>query len=129
MPRTARQQVGDDAEALVAAHLAALGWTVLGRRVHAGRAEVDLVALDPGPPRRVVAVEVRWRSRRDWGLPEETFDRRKAWRVRAGLLRLVAAGVLPDGTPLPPAGASVDLVALEPSRAGPPRLRHHREVA
>ena len=72
--RTAKQEAGDEAEALVAARLLAAGWTVLGRNVHAGRGELDLVAIDPGPPRELVIVEVRRRTSRSFGLAEETLS-------------------------------------------------------
>jgi len=68
--RTAAQRAGDDAEALAAAHLRTLGWRVLARQVRVGRAELDLLAIDPGPPPALVVVEVRWRSRREFGLAE-----------------------------------------------------------
>lgn len=130
MTRTAAQRTGDAAEAFVARHLQRRGWRVLARRLRVGRSELDLVALDPGPPRRLVAVEVRWRSGRGWGLPEETWRGSKRRSVRAGLTRLLAAGALPDGRPLPRAAPAIDLVAVEPGviSGGPPRLRHHRDV-
>ncbi|MFM2105900.1 MAG: hypothetical protein RL338_932 [Chloroflexota bacterium] len=130
MTRTAAQRTGDAAEALVERHLTRRGWRILARRLRVGRSELDLVALDPGPPPRLVAVEVRWRSARDWGLPEETWRGSKRRSVRAGLARLLAAGALPDGRPLPRAVPAIDLVAVEPGPVGggPPRLRHHRDV-
>src|SRR5512139_1117484 len=93
--RTAAQHSGDAAEVAAAARLAAGGWQVLGRQVRAGRAELDLIAVDPGPPATLVIVEVRWRGSRAFGLAEETVDRRKIGRLRAGLARLQAAGTLP----------------------------------
>ena len=60
--RTPAQRAGDAAETLVAARLLAAGWTILARNVHVGRHELDLVAIDPGPPAALVVVEVRWRS-------------------------------------------------------------------
>src|SRR5450756_883261 len=81
-PRTLAQRAGDAAEDDVAARLSARGWRILGRRVRAGRSELDLVAVDPGPPRTLVIVEVRWRRRRDFGLPEETVDHRKLAHLR-----------------------------------------------
>ena len=128
--RTAAQRTGDAAEAAVAARLEAAGWTVLGRQVRAGRAELDLVALDPGPPAALVVVEVRWRRCRDFGLAEETVDRHKVARLRAGLSRLAAAGALPGGRPLPPLPGRIDLVVGEPAtRPGDsPRFRHHRAI-
>jgi putative endonuclease len=126
--RTSAQRAGDAAETLVAEHLVGLGWTILGRNLRLGRNEVDLVALDPGPPRAIVLVEVRWRARRDFGLPEDTFDWRKRAHLRAALGRLLETGSLPDGRPLPAAALRVDLVVVEPPTVAgaAPRLRHHR---
>jgi putative endonuclease len=122
--RTAAQQAGDAAESLVAAHLAEAGWTVLARNVHVGRHELDLVAVDPGPPAALVVVEVRWRAGRDFGLPEETVDHRKRVRVRAAAYGLLDRGVLPDGSPVPRLPLRFDLVVVEPGG----RVRHHRHA-
>ena len=125
--RTRAQQTGDAAETLVARRLIDAGWTVLGRNLHVGRAELDLVAVDPGPPARLVIVEVRWRRRRAFGLPEETVDGRKVGRLRGAVGRLVAAGRLPDGTPLPRLPPAIDLVSVEPGPTGA-TIRHLRDV-
>ena len=123
--RTVAQGLGDDAEARVARELAAHGWTVLGRQIRVGRAEVDLLAIDPGPPSSLVVLEVRWRARRDFGLPEETVDGRKRARLHAAGFVLRDAGRLPDGTPVPSLPLRFDLVVVEPGRP----LRHHRHGA
>jgi putative endonuclease len=120
--RTTAQQAGDAAETLVAARLAEAGWTVLARNVRVGRHEIDLAAVDPGPPAALVVVEVRWRSRREFGLPEETVDHRKRVRVRAAAYGLLDRGTLPDGSPVPRLPLRFDLVVVEPGD----RLRHHR---
>ena len=126
--RTTAQQAGDAAEALVASRLASAGWTVLARNVHVGRHELDLVAVDPGPPPTLVVVEVRWRVRRDYGLPEETFDHRKRGHLRAALGRLLEEG-LPGGASIPRMPVRVDLVVVEPgSGSDAPRIRHHRDA-
>jgi putative endonuclease len=124
-PRTAAQRAGDDAEALVADRLVEQGWTILARNVHVGRHELDLVAIDPGPPAppRLVIVEVRLRSTRRFGLAEETVDFRKRRHLRDAAWTLVAAGTLPDGSPLPQLGLRFDIVVVEPA---PPAIRHHR---
>lgn len=122
--RTDAQRSGDGAESLVADRLTAAGWTILARNVHVGRYELDLVAVDPGPPRTLVAVEVRWRAARAFGLPEETVDHRKRARVRAAAYGLLERGVLPDGSPLPHLPLRFDLVVVEP----PDRVRHHRHA-
>jgi putative endonuclease len=127
--RTPRQQAGDEAEALVAARLEAIGWTIVGRKVRAGRGELDLVAIDPGPPPELVIVEVRRRSSRAFGLAEESVAHRKRSHLRAAIGRLLEGG-LPGGAPLPRLPLRVDLVVVEPGvRAGAvPRLRHHRAI-
>jgi putative endonuclease len=129
--RTAAQTLGDDAESAVAADLATRGWTVLGRQVRAGRGELDIVGVDPGPPRMLVIVEIRWRRSRAFGLAEETLDGRKRAHLRAAIGRLLEDG-LPDGIPLPPLPIRVDLVVVEPAAGAGAgertRIRHHRAI-
>lgn len=120
--RTAAQRTGDAAEARVAAYLVGLGWQVLGTHVHVGRAELDIVAIDPRTAPTLVVAEVRWRGSRDFGLPEETVDGRKRARIHGAGFALREIGVLPDGTPIPGLPIRFDLIVLEPSD----RLRHHR---
>ena len=128
--RTVAQRLGDAAEALVADRLTAAGWTILARRLRVGRKEIDLAALDPGPPRMFVLVEVRWRGRRDFGLPEDTFDARKRAHLRAAIGCLLELGTLPDGRALPAAPVRVDLIVVEPpvQVGGQPRVRHHHDA-
>ena len=127
--RTDAQATGDDAESAVAAELATKGWTILARNTRVGRGELDLVAVDPGPPRVLVIVEVRWRRSRAFGLAEETLDHRKRAHLRAAIGRLLDDG-LPGGAALPRLPFRVDLVVVEPpARAGAPqRIRHHRAI-
>jgi putative endonuclease len=120
--RTHAQRIGDAAEDDVARRLEADGWTILGRNVRMGRYELDLVAVDPGPPRALVVIEVRWRRTREFGLPEETVDHRKRTRIRAGAYGLLDRGTIAEGTPLPRLPLRFDLVVLEPGGA----LRHYR---
>lgn len=125
--RTAAQQAGDAAESLVLVRLLAAGWTVLARNVHVGRRELDVVAVDPGPPQALVIVEVRWRASRGFGLPEETVDHRKRSHVRLATYALRERGVFPDGSRVPRLPLRFDLVVVEPgTRGGEPTIRHHR---
>jgi putative endonuclease len=125
--RTAAQQAGDTAESLVLVRLLEAGWTVLARNVHVGRHELDLVAVDPGPPASLVIVEVRWRASRGFGLPEETVDHRKRSHIRMATYGLRDRGMLPDGSPVPRLPVRFDLVVVEPApRGGEPTVRHHR---
>jgi len=122
--RTEAQRTGDAAEAVVAERLEAAGWAILARNVHVGRHEIDLVAIDPGPPRALVVIEVRWRAERDFGLPEETVDHRKRVRVRQAAYGLLDRGSLPGGATLPRLPLRFDLVVVEPGG----RIRHHRHA-
>jgi putative endonuclease len=125
--RTTAQLAGDAAETLVLTRLVEAGWTVLARNVHVGRHELDLVAVDPGPPAALVVVEVRWRRSRGFGLPEETVDHRKRARVRKAAYGLLDRGSTPDGSAIPRLPLRFDLVVIEPGdRDGEPRIRHHR---
>ena len=125
--RTSAQQAGDAAEQHVGTHLGSIGWTILARNVHVGRHELDLVAIDPGPPAALVVVEVRWRVSREFGLPEETVDHRKRTRVRVAAYGLLERGTLADGKPLPRLPLRFDLVVVEPGVTNDsPRIRHHR---
>lgn len=121
--RTAAQNAGDAAEAFVADRLEAAGWRVLGRKVRVGRAELDIVAVDPAGPALVI-VEVRWRSRRDFGLAEETVDHPKRARLRAAAFVLIDRGRLPDGSVIPRLPLRIDLVVVEPGGL----VRHHRHI-
>jgi len=127
--RTHAQRRGDDAESAVAEALEKARWTVLGRNVRAGRGELDIVGVDPGPPRQLVIIEVRWRASRGFGLAEESIDHRKRAHLRAAIGRLLEDG-LPGGAPLPSLPIRVDLIVVEPAaRAGDPlRIRHHRGI-
>lgn len=127
-PTTTGQRAGLAAEELVATRLTAAGWQVLGRNVRVGHGELDIVAVDPGPPRTLVFVEVRSRGRRDFGLAEETLDHRKRAVLQRGIGTLLGAGVLPDGTRLPRLPWRIDLVAIDPGHDGRPSVRHHRGI-
>jgi putative endonuclease len=108
-----------------------LGWTVLGRQVRAGRDEVDLLCVDPGPPLTLVVLEVRSHSSSRFGLPEESVDGRKVARLYRAAGSLRRLGVLEDGTLLPRLPWRVDLVSVDlaPSLSrdlGGPTIRHLR---
>jgi putative endonuclease len=125
---TRAQQIGDEGEQMAVAQLELAGWRTLGRNVRLGRCELDVVAVDPGPPRMLVLVEVRRRGRRDFGLPEETLDHRKRRALRRAAGTLAGLTALPDGTPLPPLQLRVDLIAIDQGSDGQTSVRHHRAV-
>ncbi|HEY1168327.1 MAG TPA: YraN family protein [Candidatus Limnocylindrales bacterium] len=112
----------------MASLLAGRGWTVLARNVHVGRSELDIVAVDPGPPSRLVVVEVRWRRSQGFGRPEESFDGRKRAQMRVGVARLLERGGLPGGSSLPSLPVAVDLAIVEPGPEGRARVLLYRNA-
>lgn len=117
----------------MAAHLTAVGWSILASSVRIGRDELDLVAVEPGALPMLVFVEVRSRSSARFGAPEETVTGAKIGRIYRAAMALMRQGHLPDGHPLPPLRWRVDLISVDarPSRPdGPnrPELRHIRGV-
>ena len=125
---TPAQRIGDAGEDLAVDRLKGAGWTILARNMRLGRDELDVVALDPGPPAALVVVEVRRRGRRDYGLAEESLGHRKRAALRRAVGTLRAAGALPDGRPLPALPMRVDLVAIDTGPAGLLSIRHHRAI-
>lgn len=131
--RTLRRRRGDEAEAVAARHLTARGWTILATQLRVGRDEIDLLAIEPGHPPTIVAVEVRGRSDDRYGAQEERVDARKLRCLYRAAAVLRAVGRLPDGRPFPRAPWRIDLVAVDLATHGrssdesaPPRLRHLR---
>ena len=128
-----RRASGERGERLAARYLEAQGWTVLATRVRVGRDEIDVLAVEPGPPASLVVVEVRTRSSSRYGSPEESVDRRKIARLYRAAAGLRAIGSLPDGRPLPAHSWRVDLVAVDDAPhigpgSGGPAIRHLRAL-
>jgi Holliday junction resolvase-like predicted endonuclease len=69
--KTARQRHGASAEDEAVAYLAGHGWRIVVRNLKIGRDEIDVLALDPGPPATLVVVEVRSLRTASFGEPEE----------------------------------------------------------
>lgn len=91
------------------------------------------MALEPGPPRALVFVEVRSHATGRFGLPEENVDRRKIGRLYRAVFALSRLGRLTDGSPLPKLPWRVDLVLVDvhptiASGVGGPVIRHLRAI-
>lgn len=105
-------RLGPDGEARVAAFAQSLGWRVLERNWSCRYGEMDLVAEDG---RTLVFIEVKARSSRRRGTPEEAVDAAKQARLsRIAGEYLAAHGAL-ERT------CRFDVVALEDGE-----LRHHK---
>ena len=63
MPTTAKRQLGDRGEALVAAWLRQQGWEIVAQQWHCRWGELDLVAQHPNPEIGIAFVEVKTRRR------------------------------------------------------------------
>ena len=122
-----RRHNGAWAEALASDYLLALGWRVLGRNVHIGRDEVDILALDPAGGGALVVVEVRGLHAQRFGAPEERVDRGKVGRLYRAAAALRAAGRMASGEPMPRLPWRVDLVVVD-MRTGDPDVRHLRAI-
>lgn len=76
-------QRGLDAETLAARHLEQQGLKLLERNYRSRFGEIDLIMQHGND---IIFVEVRYRSRRDFGLAGETIDARKRHRLECTAL-------------------------------------------
>ena len=109
------QDRGRVGEALAAAYLELVGCRCVARNVRLAGVEVDLV-VDDGPSR--VLVEVRVRSRGDYGGASATVVRAKRERLVRAALALEQQGVRHP---------RVDVVAIDLTSSGA-TLTHHRNA-
>jgi putative endonuclease len=110
-----RQERGRAAEALAAAYLGLLGFRARATNARIGGVEIDIVVEDGDT---IVLVEVKLRSRADYGGAADAVDRTK----RARLARAALALEQRDGRPV-----RVDVVAVD-LESDEARLRHIRNV-
>jgi len=110
-----RRSLASEGEQLAAEHLARAGYRIVARNVRADGVEIDLVATRGS---LVVFVEVKTRSGRGFGAPEEAVDARKCARlVRGARAWLHAHGPRH-------ARARFDVICVEPDPAGTLCVRH-----
>ncbi len=69
-------------EELAARYLTGLGWRVLERNWRCPAGELDIVAVDPGPPLAVVFCEVKCRRGLGFGQPLEAITAAKQRKLR-----------------------------------------------
>jgi putative endonuclease len=120
-----RQIRGTEGENAAVGYLLELGWRVLARNVELGGVEVDILAVDPGPPSTVVVVEVRSVRTARYGPPEDKIDRAKVGRLYRALAALRdAEGLVTD---VRASAARVDLLVVD-LRRGNEDFRHLRAL-
>ncbi len=104
-----RRALGAFAERLAAGRLENAGYRIVGRNVHAGPGEIDLVALKEG---QTVLVEVRARRESDLGSALWSITPAKRRHLLAAAEQFLAAH------PELPQEARIDLVAVTLDRGG-----------
>src|SRR5215213_7157083 len=106
-----KQRRGADGETAAVGFLVGRGWRVIARNIELGGVEVDVLAVDPGPPSTLVVVEVRSARSSKYGAPEENVDRSKVGRLYRAMAELRRTdGLVAD---LPTASVRVDLVVVD----------------
>jgi putative endonuclease len=110
--------LGKKAENLAQAFLGEQGLDVVAKNVRTEGGELDLVVMDGGV---LVFVEVKGRTRREFGLPEEYVDRRKRQRLASAAEAYLNR--LPGSRP----SCRFDVVAVDFSQ-GDPVLRHIKDA-
>jgi putative endonuclease len=117
--RTERQRRGAFYEDVAAAWLQQHGWRIVARNVRVGtHDEIDIVAIDAGPPAELVCVEVRSAQSGRFGSPEERMDARKVGHLYRAMRALRIETTL---------ARRVDLVVVD-TRAPTPQVRHIRRL-
>lgn len=118
-----RTRLGRWGESLAAAYLAGLGWQILDRNWRCRAGELDIVAHEPGPPPRLVVVEVKTKAGAGFGDPLEAITAAKLHRL--GQLGLWWQASHPEI----PGHLRLDAVGITKVRGQAPVLRHVRGAA
>ena len=114
-----RRNLGTKGEQLAAAWLERRGFRIIGINVRSSLGEIDIVAVEKGV---IVFVEVKSKSGRRRGLPEEMLSPAKKRR----LTRLAFAWL--KGHRRLRHSARFDVVAVEWREAATPLIRHYRNA-
>src|SRR5438105_497786 len=109
------QTLGRSGEALAVAYLELAGYLIEARNLKVSGIEIDVVATDG---RARALVEVKLRSRSDYGGAALAVDHAKRERLRRAALALGRADSLP---------VRIDVIAIEPHDGGM-MIRHYRNA-
>jgi putative endonuclease len=104
-----RSEVGALGESIAAAHLEGQGYTIRERNFRTREGEIDIIAEKDGT---LVFFEVRARTSRACGTPEESITERKKERL------IALADAYMEGRNDLPEAWRIDVVALELGRDG-----------
>jgi len=86
------RRLGNEAEDAAADYLLSLGYTIVTRRFHSRRGEIDIVAMDGAI---LVCVEVKFRRGRA-NVAESGIDRKKVERMRLATLDYLQKSERPE---------------------------------
>jgi putative endonuclease len=114
------RELGKRGEAIALRHLETKGYRILEHNWHTSGGELDLVAQDGDV---IVIVEVKTRSGRSYGLPEEAMTQTKRRRLLRAAWTYLEQNQLLEST------WRVDVIAIEVSRGGAiGRVDHYQNV-
>ncbi len=113
-------ELGRQGEALAARYLQRRGWQVVARNVRTPYGEIDLVARDGTV---WVFVEVKTRTGRGFGWPEEAVTPHKWQRLHDAALHWMAEHAIPAE-----ADWRIDVVAIVLRPGRKPEIRHFEGV-
>jgi len=114
------RELGARGEAIALRHLEAKGYRIRQRNWHAAGGELDLVAQDGDT---IVIVEVKTRSGRSYGLPEDAMTQTKRRRLLRAAWTYLEQNNLLEST------WRVDVIAIEVARGGAiGRVDHYQNV-
>lgn len=109
-------------EDLAARHLTGLGWRILERNWRCPAGELDIIALEPGPPPVVVFCEVKCRRGLGFGSPLESITVAKQAKLR----ELVLHWLREQSRPVP--RIRIDGIGVLLPGDAPPRITHVRGI-
>jgi putative endonuclease len=127
-----RQALGRWGERLAAEYLEKRGYTVLGQNARTSYGEIDLVARqsfdldgssDEHPASMIVFVEVKTRSSKLYGMPEDSITAKKQTRM------LESAQAYLQAHPELEGDWRIDVIAIQRFRSGEkPQITHFENV-
>ena len=117
-----RDEVWRAGEDLAASYLTGLGWHILDRNWRCPAGEVDIIALEPGPPPVVVFCEVKSRRGLGFGPPLEAITAAKQRKLRD----LAVLWLRSQPRPVP--RFRIDGLGVLLPAGGPRRITHVRGI-
>lgn len=119
------KRTGDRGEALAATYLEDAGYQILDRNYRFERAEIDLVCFQPSPDAQggeIVFVEVKARSGRGFGAPEEAVTEEKQQHIAHAARAYLYERRL-EGAPV-----RFDVIGIMLRPDGPPEIEHFEDA-